>query len=275
MKSFFNQLLFYLKVVLPSFLARDHQCKLFLTKLYSKGFDFEKFQQLLHYTPKNWKLFVRALTHRSYLQTVSEKCESNERLEFLGDSILNFVVAEYLYGKYPDMDVGELSKLRARLVNRKVLAERSRVLSIADFLFMSESAAQSLDSGADSIVSDAFEAIVGAIYLDGGYKAVKKFIHKNLLENEEVISCALNDDNYKSALLEYAQANAMGCPKYHIIREDGPEHNRWFTVKVTINNETLGIGSGRNKKDAEQAAAAEALKNITRKETEQDGADKR
>lgn len=263
--KFFHQLYNKIFIVWPASFSNDPQLKLLMKKLYYNRFDFKEFQRSIYYRPKKWKFFLQALIHRSYLQLLKEKWESNERLEFLGDAVLNFIVAKFLYDNYPNMDVGELSKLRSRLVNRKILAQRAKELKISDFLLMSESAAQSLDCGSESIISDAFESIVGAIYLDGGCKAAKKFIYKVLLENEEVISYTMMDDNFKSALLEYAQANSLEIPKYYVIHEEGPEHNRRFTVEVLIDNKCLGVGYGRNKKEAEQSAAAEAMKNISQK----------
>ena len=245
-----------------SFLSRDAQVKSLVEKLRSTGFDFVQFEKALQYRPRKWKLFLQALIHRSYLQLIDERWESNERLEFLGDAILSFVVAEHLYRTYPEMEEGNLTKLRSRLVNRKILAQRSKNLHLSDFLLLSTSAAQSIDSGSESIIADAFESIVGALYLDGGFAAAKRFIYTSLLENPEVFNSAMMDDNYKSALLEYVQARSLGIPRYSVTQEEGPEHDRRFTVEVTVGAHSWGIGSGRSKKEAEQSAAAEALERI-------------
>jgi ribonuclease-3 len=242
--------------------TRDKYVKSLVEKLRSAGFDFIRFEKALQYKPKNWKLFLQALIHRSYLQLIDEQWESNERLEFLGDAILGFVVAEYLFNTYPEMEEGNLTKFRSRLVNRKILAQRSKELYLSNFLLLSTSAAQSIDNGSESIVADAFEAIVGALYLDGGYEAARKFIHSSLLENPEVINYAMMDDNYKSALLEYVQARSLGIPHYSVTHEEGPEHDRRFTVNVIIGAESWGIGTGRSKKEAEQSAAAKAIERI-------------
>jgi ribonuclease-3 len=245
-----------------SFLSRDTQVKSLVEKLRSTGFDFVQFEKALQHRPRKWKLFLQALIHRSYLQLSNERWESNERLEFLGDAILSFVVAEHLFRTYPEMEEGNLTKLRSRLVNRKILAQRSKDLHLADFLLLSTSAAQSIDSGSESIIADAFESIVGALYLDGGLRAAKRFIYASLLENLEVFNSAIMDDNYKSALLEYVQARSLGVPRYSVIQEEGPEHDRRFTVEVIIGGQSCGVGSGRSKKEAEQSAAAEALERI-------------
>jgi ribonuclease-3 len=234
----------------------------FADRLTSAGFDFRRFEQTIRYRPRHWEFFFQALLHRSYLQTAGKEWRSNERLEFLGDSILNTFVAEHLYRKYPDDEEGVLTKLRARLVNRKTLAMRARDLRLMDFLLMSASAAQSIDSGSESILADAFEAVLGAVYLDGGTKAARNFVTIMLLEHPEALANAQTDDNYKSALLEYAQGNSLGIPRYAVIREEGPEHDRRFTVEVTVGAAPMGAGSGRSKKDAEQAAAAQALERL-------------
>lgn len=160
------------------------------------------------------------------------------------------------------MEEGNLTKLRSRLVNRKILAQRSKDLHLSDFLLLSTSAAQSIEGGSESITADAFESIIGALYLDGGFVAAKRFIYASLLENLEVFNSAMMDDNYKSALLEYTQARSLGIPRYSVTNEEGPEHDRRFTIEVSIGTQSWGTGSGRSKKDAEQSAAADAFERI-------------
>ncbi len=239
--------------------SRDKKNKSLIEKLRSNGFNFTKFEQAIQYRPHNWKFFLQALLHRSYLQFLDDEWNSNERLEFLGDAILNLVVAEYLYKTYPEVKEGSLTKMRSRLVNRKFLAQRAKEMNLSKFLLLSTSAAQSIGSGSESITADAFESVIGALYLDGGYKAAKKFICNNLLNDPNVFNYALTDDNYKSALLEYSQALSLGIPRYSVLREDGPEHNRRFTIEVYVGEQLYGVGSGKSKKDAEQSAAANAL----------------
>lgn len=227
-----------------------------------KKFDFARFERLIGYHPKNSSLFLESLLHRSYLQYLGPQVKSNERLEFLGDAILNSLVAEYLYRLYPSMEEGDLTKVRSRLVNRKALAQRAKELRLSDYMLLSSSALQSVDSGSDSILADALEAVIGAIYLDGGLSVAREFVLRVLLSNSGILTTALTDDNYKSALLEYSQARSMGVPRYTIVREEGPDHDRRFTVEVFLGTESFGIGAGRSKKDAEQAAAAQALERI-------------
>ncbi len=230
-----------------------------------KGFHFSEFEATIGYQPRNWSLFIESLLHRSYLPYVREGWSSNERLEFLGDAVLNFLVADHLCKAHPAMEEGELTKVRSRLVNRKILAQRARELQISEFLILSNSAAQSIDSGSESIISDAFEALIGAIYLDGGMKAANRFVQRTLLSKEIVTSSVVTDDNYKSALLEYTQGHAIAIPRYVIVREEGPDHDRRFTVEVYLANQSYGVGTGRSKKEAEQAAAAQALERIQQK----------
>jgi ribonuclease III len=262
LNNIFRRLYCRLRLQWFSRFSGDEQFKFLVEKLRSTKFDFARFAEVIHYYPCNWKLFLQALLHRSYLQFLEEKWNSNERLEFLGDAILNFVVAEHLFKAYPDMEEGDLTKLRSRLVNRKILAMRAKDLHLSDYLLLSSSAAQSVDNGSESIIADAVESVIGALYLDGGLKAAQKFIYATLLKNTEVVNSAMADDNYKSTLLEYAQARSMGIPRYSVVHEDGPEHDRRFTIEVSIGTQSYGSGFGRSKKEAEQVAAARALEYI-------------
>lgn len=235
-----------------------------------QGIDIQKFETVIQYKIHQPELFVEALLHRSYLQYPEAKeRKSNERLEFLGDSILNLIIAEYLYHHFPEAEEGELTKIRSRLVNRKALAIYARELRLNEFMFMSSSAAQSLEKGSDSILADAYEAVIAAIYLDGGYEAAKKFVKRMVLAAMSKGVMHASDDNYKSRLLEYSQAKGLGIPKYNILKEEGPDHDRTFTVEVIMGSERLGIGVGRSKKDAEQAAALKALEKIQEEQVNQ------
>lgn len=246
---------------------REEEVERLLLKLPGKKFDSQQFERTIGYRPKHSALFIQSLLHRSYLQFVEGEWSSNERLEFLGDAILNCLVAIYLYKTFPSMEEGDLTKLRSRLVNRKVLSQRAKELNLPDFLLLSASAAQSLDSGSESILADAFEAIIGAIFMDGGFGPAREFVHRTLLSNVDVLNTARLDDNYKSALLEYSQGKALGVPRYTIVREEGPDHDRRFTVEVFLGSESFGVGTGRSKKDAEQVAAYHALEKIQRSQS--------
>lgn len=224
-------------------------------------FDSRQFRALTGYSPLNSSLFIEALSHRSF--KVKSGAEiSNERLEFLGDAVLNVVVAEYLYEHYPHNPEGELTKMRARLVNRKTLAAACRGAGLHTFLLLGGSALQLPEQGAETVIADEFEALVGAVYLDGGMKGARRFICNTLLKNEQITAQAAVDENYKSLLLEYAQSQGYGNPRYSIVTEDGPEHDKVFTVVVSVNNESMGEGAGKTKKEAEQQAAYRALKRV-------------
>lgn len=208
------------------------------------------------------ELFVQAFLHRSFPQTTGHPNTSNERLEFLGDSVLNLVVGEYLYRKHQRAPEGDLTKLRSRLVNRKALATYAKALDLSTFILMSPSAAQSVGKGYETIVADTFEALVAAIYLDGGFSAARTFVERQVLNALTRGSIITSDENYKSKLLEYSQSHGFGVPRYVIVAEEGPDHDRTFTVDVLLRNERRGTGSGKNKKEAEQAAASQALANL-------------
>lgn len=206
--------------------------------------------------------FEQALVHRSYLQVAGDPTLlSNERLEFLGDSILNMLIGEFLFHRYTDIQEGELTKLRSRLVNRKALTLCARALHLENMILLNASAEQSLEQGNDSLLADAFEAIIAAIYLDAGSRLqpVKEFLAKTLLTPEMFEKILYIDENFKSILLEYMQAHGLGVPRYSVVKEEGPDHERVFTVHVLVADEVKGEGRGRSKKEAEQQAAAEAV----------------
>ena len=204
--------------------------------------------------------FDEALTHRSYLQTPqTHGGHSNERLEFLGDAVLSLIVGEYLFQKYHDASEGELTKLRSRLVNKKALSVMATALSLGDFMLLSPAATQLGVKGMDTILSDAFEAIIGAIYLDSGYMKAKEFVNARIQHAIAEGSISIDDDNFKSQLLEYTQSVGLGTPRYYTTRQDGPDHDRTFTIEVHIGDRAYGGGTGKNKKDAEQAAAENTI----------------
>ena len=219
-------------------------------------------EQKLGYSVKTREFFVQALLHRSYHQRSTVASLSNERMEFLGDSLLNLIVGEYLYRTFPAAHEGELTKVRSRLVNKKALSRYAASLNLSEFIIMSQSAARSVGKGMETIMADTFEAIIAAIYLDGGYGATRSFVEQQVLSALRRGTVRTRDENYKSMLLEYAQAEGLGVPRYAIIKEEGPDHDRTFTVEVLLNNQRKGAGSGKNKKEAEQAAAAQALQDL-------------
>jgi ribonuclease III len=204
-------------------------------------------------------IYEQALMHRSYLQVANKPDHrSNERLEFLGDSILGMITAEYLFYNNKEVLEGELTKMRSWLVNKKTLAICARELHLDQLLLLSYSAIQSLERGNDSMLADALESIIAAVYLDHGFEAARTFIVDKLLPIM-VEQSLLHDTNYKSLLLENVQANGHMAPRYLVAFEEGPDHEKQFTVDVYVDEKKLGRGKGRNKKDAEQDAARIAL----------------
>jgi ribonuclease III len=230
------------------------------------SFDFKAFQDKIDYEIINKKLFINALMHRSFLKSVKPsnglKITSNERLEYLGDAILDSIVAEYLYKNFPESEEGDLTKYRSVLVNQRFLAERAKDIHLEKYLLAAPTALKSIEDGYDTILSDAYEALVGAIFLDRGYEAAKDFLNNQIFKKLDVKWLNAFDENFKSKLLEYTQANTDFIPDYKVINQEGPEHNKLFTVEVSINARALGIGKGRTKKTAEQEAASNALKNL-------------
>ncbi len=220
---------------------------------------FKKLENLIGSPINNTSYYIQALMHRSYLEQNDEYDVSNERLEFLGDSVLSLIVAEYLFDAFPEKDEGFLTKVRAKIVNRLALADAAETINLVEFLLVSKNISNSFDNGSKTILSDALEALIGAIYLDNGLDSAKVFIQKILIQPNLKEGLYLIDENYKSQLLEFAQANKMESPTYVVIKEEGPQHNRVFTVKVTIGSRDYGFGKGKNKKSAEQKAAQEAL----------------
>lgn len=212
-------------------------------------------------------LYEEALTHRSYLQVKQNPAyQSNERLEFLGDAILGMVVAEYLFHHHEDVAEGELTKMRSWLVNKRALALCARKLRLDQFLLVSYSAAAALARGSDSILADAMEALIAAVYLDHGFEQARTVIEQRLLPLmlEERL---MNDTNFKSLLLEHVQAQGKGAPRYQVIEEKGPDHEKQFTVAVYVGSTSVGHGTGRSKKEAEQNAARQALEYLTSRPT--------
>lgn len=222
-------------------------------------------EEAIGYSIQDRRYFAQALTHRSYLQVADiESLHSNERLEFLGDSILNMLIGEFLFRHYTDVQEGELTKLRSRLVNGKALIVAAHEVRLEEFVLLNTSAEQALQKGNRSILADAFEAIIAAIYLDSGMslESVKSFLTRTLLKPETFQEILNNDENYKSILLELAQGQGLDAPRYEVVAEEGPDHERIFTVQVYVNGVALGQGEGRSKKKAEQEAAGKAIERM-------------
>ncbi len=203
--------------------------------------------------------FEQALTHRSYLQVKANPLRfSNERLEFLGDAILGMIVAEYLFDHHGEVQEGELTKMRSWLVNKKSLALCARKLNLENFMLLSFSASQSLSKGNESILADCLEAVLAAVYLDSGLQVARQFVEDTLMPIM-ISESLMQDTNFKSILLEYVQAQGNLSPRYMVVDEVGPDHDKQFTVAVYVGDDCLGLGMGKNKKEAEQQAAKKAI----------------
>lgn len=229
-------------------------------------FDFNDFQQSIHYKIIDKSYFITALTHRSFLKIKNSSQSigiiSNERLEFLGDAVLDLVVAEYLYKNFPLNEEGDLTKFRSILVNKKFLAERAKNLGLQNYMLASYTAKRSISEGYDTILSDAYESLIGAIFMDSGYDSAKEFLNEEIFKKLDVKWLNQFDENHKSRFLEYVQAHTDFIPEYGVIKEEGPEHNKLFTVEVFVNKRSLGIGKGKSKKQAEQEAAKNAMNHL-------------
>lgn len=214
----------------------------------------------------DYPLLQQALTHRSYLGEAAEAL-SNERLEFLGDSVLGIVVAEYLYTQFPDRTEGELAKAKAVAVSEPVLSESARILGLDDMILMSAGEEASGGRKRHSILADAFEALIAVIYLDCGIEAARQFVLRAIesilvdIERKEHIR------DYKSLLQEHTQGMYKVAPAYAVIEEVGADHDKTFTVEARLGEKVLGRGEGKSKKQAEQAAALQALEGIEKQET--------
>lgn len=209
-------------------------------------------------TFKNKNLLTKALTHKSWVNENKDKRESNERLEFLGDAVLEIIVSDALFREFPDKEEGYLTSLRANLVNTVNLAKVAENLNLGKDLFLSKGEEETGGRNNTSLLADTVEAIIGAIYIDQGLKEASEFIKENLLnEIPQKIKEPLKDA--KSRLQEFVQAKGYPAPRYRVIREKGPDHSKTFVVEVNVNDKIWGTGKGKNKAEAAQNAAEKAL----------------
>lgn len=218
--------------------------------------ELEKLEKSVDVKFENIYLLQKSLTHRSYAAETNSS-EQNERMEFLGDSILSAVVADYLYQKYPDEDEGRLSQLKSQLVSRHNLAIWAKKLKLGNFILISKGEEANGGRKRESLLSNAFEAVIAAIYLDAGFFAAKKFIFNYLIQQRRMVIT-----DAKSKLQEYIQSTYRTLPEYRVVSESGPDHERVFEVGVFLKKEPIGTGTGLSKKAAEQAAAKNALKTM-------------
>jgi len=264
----------------------------FLKRLLPQKERFKRYSELEHrlgYRFKDLLLLDRALTHRSYVYAPENGAErfgkltvlnevggqtpstespqdanlaANERLEFLGDSVLGMVTSQFLYENFPDKSEGDLTKLKATLVSEATLGRIAKSIPLGKYLNLSEEEDKSGGRERISIIADAFEAVIGAIYIDGGLASAERVIRNQILRRCLELASDKDFYNYKGELLEYMQALGMGMPKYEVLIEEGPDHQKKFTIAVFAKGKKLGKGEGLTKKAAEQRAAKMALENI-------------
>jgi len=216
--------------------------------------DYSQLEKRLNYTFKNKQLIIEALTHKS-----DKKPYNNERLEFLGDAVLDLIVGEYLFFKFPKSNEGILSKIRASLVNESGFTLLARAIDLGQYIYLSS--AEENNNGRDkpSLLSNAFEAIIGAIYLDAGLSVVKEISIKLLEESHPKIDLQSLSKDYKTALQELTQATHGVTPLYEMLGSSGPDHKKEFEIAVILDEKTIAKASGKSKKEAQQKAAKIAL----------------
>ena len=222
--------------------------------------EHSKLEKELGYEFKNKQLLETALTHTSY--AYEKKKQSNEKLEFLGDSILEFVSSEYLFHNYPKLKEGEMTKVRASVVCEKSLHEIAKMHNFSDFLYLGKSERISQKEIRPAIMADSVEAVIAAIFLDGGLEPAKEFIIKNLAKPIENATKHIGQKDYKTVLQEILQKNGNVDIEYEIIDERGPDHEKLFTAEVKVEDKVLATGKGKSKKLAEMQAAQKALENL-------------
>lgn len=222
--------------------------------------DFTAFEKSIGYTFRERGLLEQAFTHRSYLnENRGLRSGHNERLEFLGDAVLELAVTEFLYAKYPDKPEGDLTAYRAALVNTQSISEAATKLEMNGYLLLSRGEARDTGRARQIILANAFEALIGAIYLDAGYEPAQKFIDAQLFhKTDDVVAKRLWQDA-KSRLQEIAQGSVGVTPTYELLSQSGPDHDRSFIVAARIGGERIAEGEGRSKQEAEQDAAQKAL----------------
>lgn len=222
--------------------------------------NLDEFQNNIGYTFNNIHLLEQALVHSSYAnENKMSKEENNERLEFLGDAVLEIVTSYYLFTKYPDMLEGELTKLRASIVCEPTLAKFSKEIRLGEYIMLGKGEENSGGRHRSSVLSDTVEALIGAIYLDGGLEATTEFVYNTLLKDVEKRKLFVDSKTHLQELIQKISEKPL---EYVVITESGPDHNKIFEVVVRHKNKVIGHGSGRSKKAAEQEAASDAIKKL-------------
>ena len=216
----------------------------------------QKVEESIGYTFQDKNLLKKALTHTSY--AYENKLESNEKLEFLGDSILEFISSKYLYENYPKLKEVEMTKVRATVVCEKSLYKIAKLHNVSDFLYLGKSEKQTGGESRPAIFADSVEAVIAAIYLDGGIEEAERFIIENLREEIKLATKHVGDRDYKTVLQEKLQEHGEVKIEYEITKEEGPDHNKQFEAQVSCDGKILAKGEGRSKKEAHMSAAKKA-----------------
>lgn len=220
----------------------------------------QQLEQQLEYTFRDQSLLALALTHPSYLHETGVRHGGDyQRLEFLGDAVLGLLLAEMLYERYPDWDEGDLSQLRSRLAGQDILADRARRLGIGSFVLLGRGEEQTAGREKDSILADVLEALIAALYRDGGLQAARALVAGLFDELADAPGSLVLGRDSKSELQEYLSLHDSSPPEYRLVEESGPPHDRLFSFQVLVDDRIVGFGQGKSKKIAQQAAAAEAL----------------
>ena len=217
----------------------------------------DEIEKILNMRVRDITLYQEALLHKSAVKLYNAS-RSNERLEFVGDSVLNFIIAKYLYDNYPDENEGFMTKLRTRLVSGKCLSQIAKNMGLQHHIRMNEKALRQTWNENARILEDALESLIGAIYLDQGLYITIQFILSQMRQNVDFDEI-LTDTNYKDILMRYTQMKGIKLPVYNLIHEDGPNHSKSFMVEVIVDDKSIGNGYGKSKKAAEQNAAHQAL----------------
>jgi ribonuclease-3 len=224
--------------------------------------ELKLFQKLAGLRFKSEKLLNLAFAHRSYANEIPYPTENNEKLEFLGDSILGLIISEYLFTNLQDKSEGDLAKIKSFVVSEDILASAAKRIRVDNYILIGKGEEYSGGRRKKTLLADAMEAIIGAFYLDGGYSSVKDFVLRLLVPEIDKVVEDKHEKDYKSLLQELVQKKYKAYPKYNVVKKTGPDHDKTFVIEVSINNISYGKGIGKNKKQAEQQAAGIAYNTI-------------
>ncbi|MDR1467217.1 MAG: ribonuclease III [Oscillospiraceae bacterium] len=226
-----------------------------------RSVNYKELEKRIGHKFKNRSYIASAITHSSYANETKDRRQSNERLEFLGDSVLGLIVSDYIFSNYPSLPEGQLTKLRSSLVCEKALHEFSKSINLGEFLIMSRGERASGGHELPSILADAFEAVVAAVYLDGGINVARNFVFRFILPQMEKPTIQTYND-YKTILQEMIQRKPCEKLDYEMVGQEGPDHAKRFWAQVKLNEQIVGKGEGKSKKEAQQCAAKEAIDTI-------------